>query len=92
MAANMTRQIKSSRKVALLCCQHVCAMKDPCREQAKSRDSMKHAVVIRTPARIWSLIGHLVTSIWPARYRQKRYLGEGTSLRGTRIPTFEFGL
>ena len=47
---------------------------------------------LRTPFSIWSLIGHLATRIWTARYLQKQYLGTGTLLRGTRIPTFEFGL
>ena len=47
---------------------------------------------VRTPFSIWSLIGHLATRIWPARYLEKQYLGTGTLLRGTRIQTFEFGL
>ena len=38
--------------------------------------------LLRTPFRIWALIGHLGTRIWAARYRHKRYLGAGTLLSG----------
>ena len=49
----------------------------------KLSDKVNKTGAFRTLARIWSLIGILVTRIWPARYRQKRYLGAGTFLRGT---------